>query len=274
MDSIRYLISFFIKVAFAFFVAAIVWWLVSLFSPSLSLHSLLANRTGTSTEGWLPSPRKYSGLLGQRAPVQNENTNVYKPGVAFNGYGVNDDQYTYSTYNYVTYTASGTVTTKGEGSVSTTNQQNGVSSNNTSNTVSVASNPNQGVVGKSQTSPIPTQAPTALLNNRSLTVRNLSIYEGGHLYTGLSFIGEAKENMFRDGKFPIVVVDAKGKVIGISAAIATTNWTIPGWVRFETKITYALPVNMPCTIVFEEALTQGERATRQPLRVPLQARCN
>jgi hypothetical protein len=108
---------------------------------------------------------------------------------------------------------------------------------------------------------------------RSLNIRNLSIYEGGAVYTGLSFIGEARSSMFRDGKFPIVVIDQSGKVIGISAAIAQSTWSVPGWVRFETRITYPLPNKVPCTMIFEENLTQAERS-RAPLRVPLPIRCN
>ncbi len=174
----------------------------------------------------------------------NEYTNVYVPPPAFNQYGLNNDQYQFSTYSYVTYTSTGTAVING-------------------------SSARQG-----ENSQAPVQSKTTLSSNRVLSIRNLSIYEGGHVYTGLAFVGEAKASMFRDGKFPIVVVDQAGKVVGVSAAIATTNWTVPGWVRFETKITYPLPVNVPCTMIFEEALTQQERNTRQPLRVPIQERCN
>jgi hypothetical protein len=205
----------------------------------------------------LPSPRKYSSLFNKKAGVQNEYTNVYVAPAPFNGYNLSGEQYKYSTYNYVTYTSTGTSIK--EGGDGANNQPLVTSPSNNNESVSAA---------------IPSQSPTALLNNRVLTVRNLSIYEGGHVYTGLSFIGEAKATMFRDGKFPIVVVNQKGQVIGVSAAIATTNWAVPGWVRFETKIVYPLPSNAPCTMIFEEALTQAERSVRQPLRVPIQVRCN
>lgn len=79
--------------------------------------------------------------------------------------------------------------------------------------------------------------------------------------------------MFRDGKFPIIIIDGAGRLVGVSAAVAQTAWAVPGWVRFETRINYTLPNKAPCTMIFEEALTQTERV-RQPLRVPLPIRCN
>jgi hypothetical protein len=109
---------------------------------------------------------------------------------------------------------------------------------------------------------------------RSSLVRNLSIYDGGHVYTGLSFAGEARSSLFRNGKFPIVVIDRSGRVVGISSALATTDWTVAGWTRFDTKINYTLPVNTPCTMIFEEALTEGERISRQPNRVAIPVMCN
>ena len=244
MEALRYLLSFFLKVAIAFFVFAFVWWVVSIFFPGLSMKAIFSSTTSTSTpEGWLPSPRKYSNLFSGRAGTPSATTNVYVPSAAYKGYTLNTNQYAYTSYNYVTY-----IHPKG---LATTTLD-----------------------GREISDTLPQQPPTALLNNRSLTVRNLSIYEGGHVYTGLSFIGEARETMFRDGKFPIVVVDQTGRVIGVSAAVASTDWAVPGWVRFQTKIFYTLPQNVPCTMIFDEALTEGERATRMPLRVSIQVRCN
>jgi hypothetical protein len=250
MDSLKYLISFFIKIAFAFFVFAFIWWLVSLVVPDLNFRTLIPTKSGTSTstsasEGWLPSPRAYSGLLQRKAVEPGVTTNLYVAPPPFNGYDLGVTGNNPAAYGYIAYATSPTT----------------ISSSSASS-------------GNGRSGQLPTASSNALVNNRVLSVRNLSIYEGGHVYTGLAFIGEAKSTMFKDGKFPIVVVDQAGKVVGISAALAMTTWTVPGWVRFETKIIYPLPRDVPCTMVFEEALTQGERATRQPLRVPLPIRCN
>lgn len=268
MHTIHYLLPRFLKAAFFFFFAAFVWLIISIFYPELSIKRILSSTaTSSSTEDWLPSPRKYSGLLGQRAATPNANTNVYTPGSpyapgapynpnpAYNGYNLNNSQYSYSTYTYV------------------------YSNDGITNTTTTIRNTNQLVpsgtdVRGAPTTAVPVQSPTALTTQRNLTVRNLSIYEGGHVYTGLTFVGEAKSTMFRDGKFPIIVVDDKGRIVGVSFALATTNWSVPGWTRFTTKINYALPNAIPCTMVFEEALDEKERITRQPLRIPMQVRCN
>lgn len=260
MDTLKFLIPYFLKIAFAFFFAAFVWWVVALLIPSLSFANIAANFQGklsssasSTREDWLPSPRKYQGLFGRRAETPNENTNLFKAGDPFNGYNLNDSQYTYSTYRYSTGSSS---IDGGDYTVGNTTTKDPL--------------PESGIVSGISSSK---SSPTNTTNARLLTVRNLSIYEGGHVYTGLSFIGEAKSSMFREGRFPIVVVDKDGRVVGISTAVATTNWTIPGWTKFETKINYALPSNMPCTMIFEEALTQNERG-KQPLRVPFGIRCN
>lgn len=258
MDIIKHFIGFFIKLALAFFFASLVWWLVSLLYPTLNVKTMLAkSRTSSTTDqGWLPSPRRFPSLLGKKVATPDENTNLFVAPAPFNGYntmnGTDDGQYKYASYIYVTYDSNGRVILTPE----------------SANTPRVATSSSSGTVV------VTASTSSATTGNRGLTIRNLSIYDGGHIYTGLSFIGEAKSTMFKDGKFPIVMVDQHGRMIGVSAAVATTNWAVPGWTRFETKIEYVLPSNTPCTIVFEEALTQSERAARPPLRIPVPVRCN
>lgn len=255
METIRYLITIFIKIAFSFFLAAFVWWIASLFVPSISLRNLFTSSgpAGTSTD-WLPSPKKYSGFL-QKEKITSQ---VHVPSAPFSGYNINDtinddkNGYTYSNTNYITYTASGSVITRLDGTV----VDEEISASDTG------------------TAPAQGGALPSVFSIRSLYVRNLSLYEGGSVHTGLSFIGEARSNMFRGGKFPIVIFDQFGRAVGVSAAIATTDWSVPGWVRFETKIPYTLPSNSPCTMVFEEALTAQERVGHNPVRVSMGVKCN
>jgi hypothetical protein len=249
MDTTRHLLQYFFKVAIFLFFLAIVFGLFMLFSPALNLKGALSNGTTTPSQDILPSPRAYSGLLSAR---KNSGTQPkeYVHGAAFNGYNLENSQYTYSApVSYVTYTASGTVTTK-TGSDTTNEKTTSVKKATTTSPIQVAA----------ETTP-------------KVFIRNLSIYEGGRVYTGLSFVGEARSSMFREGRFPIVMVDASGRFIGLSAALATSDWTVPGWTRFETKINYVLPNNVPCAMIFEEALLPSER-TRLPIRVPISMRCN
>lgn len=249
MESIRFLIQFFFKVAIAFFFGAVVWWLVALMFPALSFKSLTAtfrNTDGTPRD-WLPSPKNYSGLV--KANTTGTHGTLYVAGNPYNGYGTTTGDYKYSQTTYPSYDANG------KEIIETQSQPT---------TVIKAGTPTQ------------TSQPQVISNSqvdKSLYIRNLSIYESGSIYTGLTFVGEARSEFFNEGKFPIVVVNAQGNIVGVSAALATTKWTIPGWVRFETKIIYTLPKNVPCTMFFEEALTQSE-LSRKPVRVPMNIKCN
>lgn len=264
MDSIKYLFSFFLKIAFAIFFIVLILRLASVIPRSSSINSTNSKNASTTPRvDLLPSPRKYSGFFttttaSSSAKVHGNTlvtptTFVYGGPVVSVGSSINNtsiikspDGYTYNTYDYSMYPT--TLDAKGNY-----------------------------VIGSSKPK-VQTQSSTGTTSNeatdRRLTVRNLSIYQGGHVYTGLSFVGEARSTMFRDGKFPIVVIDATGRLIGISTAVAQTQWAVPGWVRFETKITYTLPNNLPCTMIFEEALTSTEQKVRAPHRVSFGVRCN
>jgi len=222
METIRYLITFFIKIAIAFIGLAIVWWLVALLIPDFSYHSLVTTLKGDRKD-ILPPPRNYSGLFSKQA-VQNEYTNVYVPAPAYNGYNLSGEQYTYTTYDYIQYTATGTVVTK-----------NG-----------------------------------ATQPGRSTYVRNLSIYDGQYIRQGFSFVGDARSEFFQNGKFAILVLNNQGQVIGVLPAVATSQWSVPGWVRFQGLINFPLP-NGACTLVFEQSLPNG--INHQPVRIPYGMNC-
>ena len=99
------------------------------------------------------------------------------------------------------------------------------------------------------------------------------MYEGGHVYTGLTFVGEARNTMFQNGRFSIVVVDnTTNRVVSVSYAVATTDWTVAGWTRFQTKIVGTLPDKVRCTMVFEQAAVSSQKT--QPVRVAIPILCN
>ena len=263
MESIRHLLGFFLKISVAIFLLVLILWFVSSIprTPGAKSGTILSSTTTVNTD-LLPSPRTYSGFFSASGtdPTKPKIFVAPEPYV-YNGPQPSTDTSNVSNkargvdgvngYSYTTYVYDGSgVFVPVSGSHTQTPPSSSLS--NTSTSLSTSSN---------QTT------------SRSLYIRNLSIYEGGHVYTGLSFIGEARSTLFRDGKFQIVVVDTHGRVVGVSVAVATTQWSVPGWVRFAAKINYALPNNISCMMVFEEALTQAEKS-RQPLRVPLPVICN
>lgn len=114
-------------------------------------------------------------------------------------------------------------------------------------------------------------AASSYYESRAKYIRNLSIYEGGHIYTGISFYGEAKSSMFQNGTFPIIIADNTGRIISISTAEAMSTWSVPGWTRFYVKINAVLPDKIHCTMVFQSA---GSYTTAQPTRVAIPVLCN
>lgn len=246
MESVRHLLTLFLKISFGIFILVLVIWLTSTISRNSGNKGEMSTSTNTVSKprtDILPSPRKYSGffttsgkgvepvILVTPEPFVFEGEQPFSGNVAGNGSSIGN----YSTYTY--------------------------------------SNAPKAATGNTTVPPPTNTAVSSTDVARSQYIRNLSIYQGGHIYTGLTFVGEARTEFFRDGKFPIVVVDASGKVVGISAALAATTWSVPGWVRFSTKINYTLPNKVPCTMVFEENLTQSER-TRAPVRIPFPIMCN
>lgn len=244
MESVQYLLRFLFKLAIVVFFVALVWWGVATFAPSFSFRSLFLISSGTSTvadsgQGWLPAPKNFKSLFGTGKTPTGED-NVYVPGPAFDGYknlykGNQGGQQA----NLVSYTTTGVQITNGVGTPGFNSQQQ----------------------------------PTANgYSQKNLYIRNLSIYENGHIYTGLDFVGEARNSMFLNGKFPIIIADKTGHAVFITYAEATTNWTAPGWVKFKTKITGSLPNKVPCTMVFEQARAQNFQG--QPIRVAISETCN
>lgn len=228
MEAIRHLIAVFVKIAFGFFGLAIVWWLVSILFPGMSFSAIVSD-VKTEKKDWLPPPRNYSGLLKNKT-AQNEYTNVYKPAPAFDGYGVNNNaQYTYSNYDYIQYTSTGTAIVKGE----------------------------------------ETHAPSATGGN-AVYIRNLSIYNGQYVKQGLSFVGEARSEFFQNDRFSVIMLNKDRQVIGVFPAYASTQWSTPGWVRFQGLITFPLPLGA-CTMLFEQALPPTNH--REPIRIPQPLNC-
>lgn len=254
METVQYLLRTLFKLAIVTFFAAIVWWAVITFNPGFTIRSLFfvggaTTTTGTSTQasgGWLPSPRIFRG--GQAGPIVNKyNKDSYGP--IFSGYDNQKGQ----EFELITYTDEGAKKTK-----------------------YIVTSSNSGNSSNSRVEDKVEQAPPVLTqyDQKSSYIRNLSIYEGGRTYTGLTFVGEARASMFLNGKFPIVIAEqATGRVLSVSFAEAVSDWTVPGWVRFRVKInTIAPSVSKGCLMVFEQARVQNSQA--QPTRVLVHIQCN
>jgi hypothetical protein len=100
-------------------------------------------------------------------------------------------------------------------------------------------------------------------------VRNLSVYSGGVVYTNMMVYGEAHATMFVNGKFPIIVSDRQGRMLGVVTASSTASWvTSSSWSRFEARINISLPINTPCSLTFQQA-----RSVPNPISVAVPVMC-
>ena len=251
MDIIRYFLHFLFKLAVALFFASIVWWLIVALFPNVSIKSItsLLYVSGTKQEGdsWLPAPTSFKGLLGKPI-IPTSKTNVYvSPGpyVYSNGgspYGTafNGNQGG-ANVAFVTYTTEGTEIINNN---SINKQQNNIDSN-----------------GFSQ---------------KNLYIRNLSIYEGGHVYTGLSFIGDARSTMFQNGAFPVIITDSYGRTLSVVYGREIQQGVVPaGWTKFQVKIDAVLPDKMSCNMIFQQLLPQySYTPNQQPVKVIIPILCN
>lgn len=254
METLQYLIKNTFRYAIVFFVAAFAWWLLALIFPNLSLQSLITavgGKPATTTiqvkDDWLPAPGSLGSLFGRKAEVPTATSNLYVPGPAYSGNAYNDGRGG-ANVTYTTYTTS---------------------SGKSGSTFDYA--PYTYTTTTPTTTTQPVQQPLTNKDTRRLYVRNLSIFEGGSIYTNIAFTGEARNTMFKDGKFPIILVDNTGRGGVIAIAVATSDWTIPGWTRFQTKITANLPIKVPCTLIFQGA---NGTATQKPIQISFPIRCN
>jgi hypothetical protein len=266
MDTTKELIGLFIRLGISLAFITLVWFMISLVFPDLSITRVFKSITTTSTStarvsvDWLPAPKNYGGLFGH-AKTPTVDTNVYVPNAPYDG-SANALPGTASSSNtsqsrYVVYTANGMMIQNADGTL--TPYDDGV----TTTTIATTT-----VIG---TTTVPKPVPPNG-DLRPLYLRNLSIFTKSAVYKNLTFTGEAREMMFdKSGKFPLIIIDNKGKGGVIGTAEATASWTVPGWIRFTAVVHAVLPKDVPCTLILQSATVQA--TTQMPLRFPYAVTC-
>ncbi len=235
MDTVRHLIRYFFRLAFSILFIVIVWWLVSLLFPALTFSQMKQLVFGDGKHDLLPSPRTFAHVI-KDAPTPYDTTTPGAYGTVFNGYGYVNN----SNSAFLKGPTGGLVTYSTD--------------NNNGQNVSTSQRQN-------------------VSQSRSLYIRNLSIYEGGNISSNLTFIGEARNTMYKDGMFPVIIINQRGDILGVSSARATGAWAVTGWSRFEVVISHRLPSGgVPCAVVFEQARAFGDN--QQPVRVGIPVKCN
>lgn len=231
METIRYLLGIITRLVLALLLIALVLQLLSFLYPQFKISNLLSG--DFFKRDLLPAPKNYaSSLTPKQGGMYGR---VYEPAPAFDGYRNNNATYRGQPgIEYVMYTESGTKIIKPDGSIQ--NEQ-------AKTTTNITTYP-----------------------NKSVYVRNLSVFDGGGLTYGQTITGEARDTMFKSGTFIVFVADANGRVVASFPAVSTGAWAIPGWSRFQMTVSSRLPANTYCTLFF--------RSANQPLQVSMPVRCN
>jgi hypothetical protein len=97
---------------------------------------------------------------------------------------------------------------------------------------------------------------TSAYRERSLYVRNISLYDNGVVSYGQTIYGEARQEMFKNGVFTIAIIDRSGRVLSAANAINTGTFSAPGWAHFQVTIQNRLPNGTECALVFYSANQQ------------------
>lgn len=98
---------------------------------------------------------------------------------------------------------------------------------------------------------------TTVYVDRYSYIRNISLFEGSVIRPGDKIVAEAREGMFKNGSFAVVIVDTQNRAVAMANTTILDNWSAPGWRRFQVVIPPTIPEDEECLLVF--ASQQGER---------------
>lgn len=250
MDSVQYLLKVFFKLAVTTFFIIFIWWCFITFLPKVISFPLFSFEKDFSSpsflkKDWLPSPKNNTGLFG-KAKTPSKNDNVQTWSQPFSKYGSDNFKNDGSAVvDYVTYSEKGGTVIHGSEMYP--------------------------LVEKKEMLAKPSGTDT-LYSQKNLLIRNLSLREYQSIRTSFVFSGEARESMFRKGTLPVLLLDQQGKVISSSLGQATTNWTVPGWIKFQVVLQGTYPKNVPCFIAFEKTIY--ENGQMKPSYISFPVICN
>lgn len=91
---------------------------------------------------------------------------------------------------------------------------------------------------------------------------------GARLVSPLQAEGVADNSWYFEAVFPARLVAEDGAVIAEAPAIAHSDWTVPGPVRFNVEMAFSVESETPATLVLSEDMPRdgaSERAVRIPV---------
>jgi len=85
----------------------------------------------------------------------------------------------------------------------------------------------------------------------------------------LEIVGEARGYWFFEADFPVRLLDANGKELGIGIAQTKSNWMTEDFVPFEAEIEFQLPTTKKGTLILEKDNPSGLPEHADELRIPV-----
>jgi hypothetical protein len=91
----------------------------------------------------------------------------------------------------------------------------------------------------------------------------------GTIINPITVNGEARGSWYFEASFPIKVLDANGKLLGLAAAQAQEDWMTDNYVNFMASINYSNPTTATGTLVLEKDNPSGLPQNADELRIPI-----
>lgn len=119
------------------------------------------------------------------------------------------------------------------------------------------------------------QAPATSTENPPITTSMVKVFEplpNALVKSPLTVSGEARGNWYFEASFPVKVLDANGKVLGITPAQAQGEWMTTNFVPFKVVISFATSTTATGTLVLEKDNPSGLPEHAAEVRVPIRFR--
>ena len=85
----------------------------------------------------------------------------------------------------------------------------------------------------------------------------------------LTVTGEARGNWYFEASFPVKILDANGKQLGVRIAQAQGEWMTTNFVPFSTIVNFSTPTTQTGTIVFQKDNPSGLPEHDAEVRIPI-----
>jgi hypothetical protein len=108
--------------------------------------------------------------------------------------------------------------------------------------------------------------------NTSDLVRLVSVKSGDLVKSPLTVTGEARGTWYFEASFPVRILDANGKELGVMPAQAQGDWMTTNFVPFKVVLPFATSTTATGTLVLEKDNPSGLPEHDASIRIPIRFR--